>query len=307
MLADLEQLLAPPDVTDVLINGDQGAWVDRGNGPERDARWTASEVSVRRLAVELISLGGRHVDEAHPCVDVRLESGIRVHVVVPPISTQGTLISLRVPDRNGLNLSDLGARGMVSPEQADTLRATVHAKRTVLVVGGGGTGKTTLLAALMGEVPPHERIVTVEDVAELRIAHPHVAGLEARQPNIEGVGGVTAQQLVVEALRMRADRLVLGECRGAEVGAVLTALNTGHGGGGTTLHANSLADVPVRLEALGYLAGMPAEALRRSVASAFDLVVMLERSVAGRRVRELGEFVLSREGWLDVRPLDSAN
>lgn len=275
--------VADPAVTDLFVNGAQGLFVDRGGGAERVVQWRAAEEEVRELAVSLISLGGRHIDDATPCVDVRLPGGIRVHAVLPPVCADGTTISVRVPRAEIVDLTGLERLGVFGAAGREHLEGLVAARENLLVTGAAGTGKTTLLAALLATAPAGERIVTIEDVAELRIDHPHHVRLEARQPNLEGAGGIGLAQLVREALRMRPDRLVVGECRGAEVRELLSALNTGHDGGAGTLHANGLADVAARLEALGTLAGWDDRALARQVASAIGRVVHLERAPDGRR------------------------
>ncbi|MDQ0895289.1 TadA family conjugal transfer-associated ATPase [Agromyces ramosus] len=277
-------------VTDLFVNGAQGLWIDRGGGAEHEPRWSADEAEVRALAVRLIARGGRHIDEATPAVDVRLGRGIRVHAVLPPVSPHGTLLSVRVPRAAGFSLAAMTRAGMLDPGQAAFLGEAVATRKNLLVTGAGGTDKTTLLAALLGEAPHRERIVVIEDVAELRISHPHVVTLEARQANLEGTGRVGLDALLREALRMRPDRLVVGECRGPELRELLAALNTGHDGGAGTLHANSLADVPARLEALGSTAGLSPDAVTRQTVSAFDLVLHLERVGAGRRLAGVGRF-----------------
>ena len=223
---------------------------------------------------------------------MRLGRGIRVHAVLPPVSSAGTLISVRVPRAAGFPLAALARAGMFDDGQESLLREAVAARRNLLVTGAGGAGKTTLLAALLGEASQRERIVLIEDVAELTVAHPHVVSLEARQANLEGAGRVGLDALLREALRMRPDRLVVGECRGAELRELLAALNTGHDGGAGTLHANSLADVPARLEALGATAGLSPEAVARQTVSAFDLVLHLERIDGRRRLAGIGRFEL---------------
>ena len=205
----------------------------------------------RELAVRLVASGDRHVDEATPCVDVRLGHGIRVHVVLPPVSPGGAVLSIRLPRARPFTIDELDADGYFGAVGAERVRGLVAARANLLVTGAGGSGKTTLLAALLAAAPADERIVVIEDVAELRIAHPHVVALEARQANLDGAGAIGLDRLVRESLRMRPDRLVVGECRGAELRELLGALNTGHDGGAGTVHANSLADVPARLEALG--------------------------------------------------------
>ena len=291
-LGPLAPFAASGPVTDLFVNGADGLWIDRGAGAEREPAWSADEAEVRALAVQLVARGGRHIDEATPAVDVRLGRGIRVHAVLPPVSSAGTLISVRVPRAAGFPLAALARAGMFDDGQEALLREAVAARRNLLVTGAGGAGKTTLLAALLGEASQRERIVLIEDVAELTVAHPHVVSLEARQPNLEGAGRVGLDALLREALRMRPDRLVVGECRGAELRELLAALNTGHDGGAGTLHANSLADVPARLEALGATAGLSPEAVARQTVSAFDLVLHLERIDGRRRLAGIGRFEL---------------
>jgi pilus assembly protein CpaF len=302
LLGPLAPFAASGPVTDLFVNGDRGLWIDRGAGPERETAWSADEVEVRALAVQLIARGGRHIDEATPAVDVRLGRGIRVHAVLPPVSSDGTLISVRVPRASGFPLAALARTGMVDAAQEAVLRAAVAGRRNLLVTGAGGTGKTTLLAALLGEAPGRERLVIIEDVAELTVDHPHVVSLEARQANLEGAGHVGLDALLREALRMRPDRLVVGECRGVELRELLAALNTGHDGGAGTLHANSLDDVPARLEALGATAGLSTEAVARQTVSAFDLVLHLDRVDGRRRLAGIGRFELRAER-LAVVPL----
>ncbi|HKT57482.1 MAG TPA: TadA family conjugal transfer-associated ATPase [Microbacterium sp.] len=298
-LAPLSEYLADPDVTDLFVNGADGLFVDRGRGAERQPGWRTTEHDVRELATALIAAGGRHIDHAHPCVDVRLPGGLRVHAVLPPVALGGTMISVRVARAATLDLDGLEQRGMMDAAQRGRLEALVADRANLLITGSAGCGKTTLLAALLDRVPHVERIVTIEDVAELRLRHPHHVRLEARQANLEGTGGIGLARLVREALRMRPDRLVIGECRGEEVRELLAALNTGHDGGAGTLHANGLIDVPARLEALGALAGLDDGALARQVASAIDAVVHIERRGGTRAVAGIGTPVV-RDGRLAI-------
>lgn len=305
-LADFGALapyLADPGVTDLFVNGASGLWLDHGAGLVREAGWQSDEATIRALAIRLVARGGRHVDEATPCVDVRLQDGVRVHVVLPPVSTRGTLLSVRVPRDEALGFEALERVGMFPAAVAELLREAVAARTNVLITGAGGSGKTTLLGALLGLASPVERLVVIEDVAELRILHPHVVALQSRQANLEGAGGIDLERLLREALRMRPDRLVLGECRGPEVRELLSALNTGHDGGAGTLHANSLDDVPARLEALGALAGMSQEAVARQATSAIGLIVHLARLQEGRRVVAVGRLMLDARERLAVEEL----
>ncbi|WP_082541464.1 TadA family conjugal transfer-associated ATPase [Microbacterium sp. Root166] len=300
-LGPLSPYLDDPAVTDLFVNGAAGLFVDRGAGLEQAEHWRADEDEVRDLAITLISLGGRHIDDASPCVDVRLEGGVRVHAVLPPISATGTAISIRVPSLDEPDLDELQAAGMFDAAARAQLDDLVARRENLLVTGAAGAGKTTLLAALLGQAPPHERIVTIEDVAELRISHPHHVRLEARQPNLEGAGAIGLARLVREALRMRPDRLVVGECRGEEVRELLSALNTGHDGGAGTVHANSLRDVAARLEALGALAGLDDRALARQVVSAIGAVLHVERGRDGvRRLVAVGRPVADQSGRLTM-------
>jgi pilus assembly protein CpaF len=286
-------------VTDLLLDGAGMLWLDRGGGLVRAERWAPLDpAAARLLAVGLVARGGRHLDDASPCVDVRLTTGMRVHAVLPPVTTRGPVLSVRIGRRRPWRLVDLVDAGAVPHAIAERLLEAMRERRNVLVCGPAGSGKTALLAALLAEAPHSERIVTIEDVAELDIDHPHVIGLETRQPNSDGAGAVGLPRLVREALRMRPDRLVLGECRGAEVADLLAALNTGHDGGAGTVHSTSLEDVAARLEALGALAGLAPEALCRQVLSAIDLVVHLGRREGVRRIERLGAFTEDGRGRL---------
>lgn len=289
----LASLVADPRVTDVFVNGAGTVLVDRGSGAVPSSV-CVDEVQARALAVRLIADAGRHIDEANPCGDGRLADGIRVHAVLPPVSRSGTSISLRLPRPRPPGLGELDDAGFFGDIGRFAVVSLVERRVNLLITGAGGSGKTTLLGALLSAADPTERIVTIEDVAELRIRHPHAVSLEARQPNLEGAGGIDLARLLREALRMRPDRLVVGEVRGAEVRELLTALNTGHDGGAGTLHANSIEDVPARLEALGALAGMDAVAVARQAASAFGAVLHLER-FPRRHVAQLGTLRIEHD------------
>ncbi|MFC7308399.1 TadA family conjugal transfer-associated ATPase [Streptomyces monticola] len=279
----LEPLLADPEVTDVLVSGPDQVWVDRGQGLELTEVSFTDAQAVRRLAQRLAAVAGRRLDDARPWADARLPDGTRLHAVLPPVAVGSTCLSLRVVRPKAFSLAELVAAGTVPPGGDRVLRSLIDARLSFLISGGTGSGKTTLLAALLGLVGAKERIVLAEDSAELRPDHPHVVRLEGRPANQEGAGRVTLRDLVRQALRMRPDRLVVGEVRGAEVVHLLAALNTGHEGGCGTLHANAAADVPARLEALGTAAGLDRAALHSQLAAAVSVVLHLVRDGTGRR------------------------
>lgn len=297
----LADLVADPRVTDVFVNGPHSVWVDRGAGLERAPQFDLDEHGLRSLAVRLVAAGGRHIDEATPCVDTRLSDGARVHAVLPPIATSGTLLSIRLPRAMPFTLGDLEQSGFFDRIAVSAVEELVVGRANILVTGAAGSGKTSLLGAILSAAPPTERIIAIEDVAELRVRHPHFVSLEARQANLEGAGGLGLARLLREALRMRPDRLVLGECRGEEIRELLGALNTGHDGGAGTLHANSLDDVPARLEALGSLAGMTPAAVARQAVSAIGAVLHVERTHGVRRLAELGSLAVDSAGRLIAR------
>ena len=292
----LQPLIETDGVTDVLVSGGR-TWIDRGYGLESVPAASMEEPQARALAVRMAASAHKRLDDACPVVDATLPDGTRLNAVLPPLSADGTLISLRTKRRRGFTLDELAEAGTIAPGLDDVLAALVARRASCLVTGATGTGKTTLLAALLGLVPGDERIVCIEEACELRPDHPHVVHLQERGANVQGVGAVPMTSLVRTALRMRPDRIVLGECRGPEVRDVLTALNTGHEGGWATLHANSPADVPARLTALGALAGLDEAAVAAQAASALDAVVHLRRrtgtSGARRYVASIG--VLRRE------------
>ncbi|MFD7021279.1 TadA family conjugal transfer-associated ATPase [Promicromonospora sukumoe] len=297
----LQPLLDAADVTDVLVNGPRDVWVERGTGLERVAIDLGSAAEVRALAVRLAALGGQRLDDACPTVDARLPDGTRLHAVLEPLAETGALISLRVLRTRAFTLDELVAGSALPRQWVGLLRSLVQGRANVLISGGTGTGKTTLLSALLSLVPHGERVVTVEEARELRPTHPHVVHLAARRPNVEGAGAVDLADLVRNALRMRPDRIVLGECRGAEVREVLMAMNTGHDGGFATLHANAVAVVPARLEALAGLAGMTREAVAAQAVGALDVVLHLRRGHGTRYLAEIGLVGRGPGGELEVR------
>jgi pilus assembly protein CpaF len=297
----LGPLLLQPSVTDILVNGPRDVWVDRGDGLERVDVSLGRAESVRRLAQRLAATAGRRLDEAAPWCDVLLPDGVRLHAVLPPICGPCTVLSLRIPARRAWTLESLQRAGALGPVGADLLGAIVGSRVSFLVSGGTGTGKTTLLATLLGLLPKDERLVIVEDLPELVPDHAHTVRLSGRPPNVEGAGEVTLHDLVRQALRMRPDRLVVGECRGAEVVDLLAALNTGHDGGCGTVHANSAQDVPARLEALAVSAGLTRGAVHSQMASALAVIIHLARAPDGTRVLEaVGLVDRDPEGWVAV-------
>lgn len=298
----LDPLLGDPSVTDVLVNGPDQVWIDRGSGLTLvDARFE-SEADLRRLAQRLAASAGRRLDDAVPWLDARLPNGVRLHAVLPPIAVDGTLISLRIPARRAFALEDLVERGMLTASLAGLLRDMVSARLAVLISGGTGSGKTTLLSTLLGSVGPGERIVIVEDSTELAPLHPHAVRLQSRLANVEGSGLVTSRELVRQALRMRPDRLIVGEVRGAEVVDLLAAMNTGHEGGAGTVHANSPRDVPARLEALGLMAGLDRFAVHALMGAAVDAVIHLGRSGGVRVVDSIHVLETGRDGLVTTTP-----
>ena len=301
----LEPLLCAEGTTDVLVTAPDAVWVDDGNGLRRSTVRFADEAAVRRLAQRLALAAGRRLDDAQPWVDGQLagvgtgDFAVRLHAVLPPVAVGGTCVSLRVLRPATQDLAALTASGAIAPQAAGLLADVIAARLAFLVTGGTGAGKTTLLAAMLGAVAPDERIVCVEDAAELAPAHPHLVKLVARCANVEGVGEVTVRQLVRQALRMRPDRIVVGEVRGAEVVDLLAALNTGHDGGAGTVHANNPAEVPARLEALGALGGLDRDALHSQLAAALQVLVHVARDGAGRR--RVSEIAMLRRAGRQVQ------
>ncbi len=302
-LGPLQQLLSDPAVTDVLVNGAGPVLVDRGRGPVRSEVLIDSEAAARRLAVRAVASAGRRLDDAAPYADARLPDGTRVHAVIPPVSPEGTHLSLRVPPRRAFSLDDLVDLGSLPVAGVDLLRRLIAARAAFILTGGTGSGKTTVLSSLLSLADPAERLVLVEDAAELRPAHPHVVRLEARPPNTEGQGAVSLEVLVRQALRMRPSRLVVGEARGPEVLDLLAALNTGHEGGCSTIHANRAQQLPARVEALCGQAGVPRPTAHSLLLAAIDAVIHLSRGVDGRRrVSGIAMLAALPDGTARVEP-----
>lgn len=298
----LERLLRLPGVTDVLVNGPHQIFIDQGDGLKPVDPVFQTDADVRRLAVRLAASAGRRLDDACPSVDARLVDGTRLHAILAPVAEPGTCISLRVPRTGGFTLGQWVGNGSITPEIARVLRALLTSKTTFLISGGTGSGKTTLLASLLSLVPPDERLLIVEDSRELNPSHPHCVRLEARHANAEGAGAITLTDLVRQALRMRPDRLILGEVRGAEVTDMMMAMNTGHEGSCGTVHANSAADVPARLEALAALGGLSREACHAQIASAISVVIHLRQVGGGRHVDQIAVLARAPDGSVETVP-----
>lgn len=292
-LGPLATLASDSQVTDVFVLPDGQVFADRGEGAVLVSGLTIAAEDAVELSRSLIEAGGRHLDEASPVVDVRLGPGIRVHAALPPVSVGGATLSIRFSRRAFLGIDDLDIQWQ--HDQQQRIFEAVRNRETLLVSGSTGSGKTTLLASLLALSSPRDRIVVLEDVTELAISHPHVVQLECRQANLEGAGEVTLDRLVRESLRMRPSRLVVGECRGAELRDLLAALTTGHSGGAATVHAHSLSELPARLEALAVMAGLSPEQLARQATAAFDLVVHVERVAGQRRALTLGKLTLGED------------
>lgn len=284
-LGPLETLLADDMVTEILVNGPNTVYIERGGKLDLAPVKFRDNDDVMRIIERIVAPLGRRVDESSPMVDARLPDGSRVNVIIPPLSLSGPCISIRKFPKHALTPDELIKKGAMTPGIADFLRACVKAALNIVVSGGTGTGKTTILNALSSFIPEGERILTIEDAAELRLQQPHVVRLEARPANVEGKGQITIRQLVINALRMRPDRIVVGEVRGAEALDMLQAMNTGHEGSLTTVHSNSARDTLRRVETMVLMAGMdlPLRAIREQIASAFDLIVHLGRLADGSR------------------------
>jgi pilus assembly protein CpaF len=290
----LERFLADDTVTEVMVNGPKHVYVERSGKIERTDASFVDDAHLMRIIDKIVSQVGRRVDESSPMVDARLPDGSRVNAIIPPLALTGPTLTIRKFSRDPYTINDLIQFGTISARAAQFLGACVKGKLNVLISGGTGTGKTTTLNAISAYIPGDERIVTIEDAAELQLQQPHVITLESRPPNIEGSGEVRIRELVRNALRMRPDRIIVGEVRGSETLDMLQAMNTGHEGSLTTIHANSTRDALARLETLVLTAGveLPHRAIREQIASAFDVVIQIVRLVDGsRRVSHIAEVV----------------
>ena len=303
-LGPLEELLFLPNLTDILVNRFDDVWIDRGNGLEKTEVRFSSERAAQEFAKRIATRGHRRLDEAQPFVDIQTDAGLRFHAMLPPVSTSGVAISIRIPLRNSLTLEDMLTSGNLGLETYQAICEVIEVQKSFIVSGGTGSGKTTLLAAMLAKARTTERIVVIEDSSELSISHPHVLSIQARPANSEGAGGITMTDLVRQSLRMRPDRIVVGEVRGKEISDLLLALNTGHKGSATTIHADDAKSVPTRIEALGLLAGLPREAIHAQMYSAFDVVIQMRNARDGKRgVAELAEFIRSMDGTVTTQPL----
>ena len=298
----LQPLLETPGVTDIYVNGPGQVWMKAGATLTKTAVTFPDEDAVRALATRIITAAGARLDEACPAADVHTTTGLRVHAVLPPLSRAGTVLSIRVQPVHRMNLTALAKAGLFDADVHACLRYLVAARKNFLISGGTGTGKTTLLNAMLSETPPTERIVTIEDSPELEPVHPHVVSLQTRPANAEGHGEVTLTELIRQALRMHPTRLVLGECRGAEVLDMLTAMNTGHSGTGATVHANSADAVPSRLYAMGAMAGLSQEATALQAATAVDYVIHIVHRAGTRQIAEISR-ITTVGGHLLTEPL----
>ncbi len=298
----LAELLADPETSDVVVNGPDDVRVDRGRGWQSTGIRFADEAAVQRLARRLATAAGRRLDDAHPYVDARMADGTRLHAVLAPVAASGTCLSLRVlrPVRHDLNA--LLRRGTLPGVTLAAVTAIIRAGLSFLISGGTGSGKTTLLSALLAASPVEQRLVIVEDAEELRPPHPHVVRLVARQANVEGAGSISLRDLVRQSLRMRPDRIVVGEVRGAEVVDLLAALNTGHDGSSGTLHANTAGDVPARIEALAALGGVGRDAVHAQLAGAVRVVLHVRRAGGSRVLSEIAVLRRGSDGLVEALP-----
>ncbi|WBA11238.1 MULTISPECIES: CpaF family protein [Salinivibrio] len=293
-LGPLQNLMDDETITDIMINGPDSVYIERNGLVERAPVTFIDENQLREIAKRIASRVGRRVDESSPTCDARLEDGSRVNIVIPPISIDGTAISIRKFKKQSIDLQKLCEFGAMSPEMAQLLMIAAHCRLNILISGGTGSGKTTMLNALSQFIGENERIITIEDAAELRLQQPHVVRLETRTAGIENTGLVDQRDLVINSLRMRPDRIIVGECRGAEAFEMLQAMNTGHDGSMSTLHANTPRDALARVESMVMMANsnLPLEAIRRTIVSAVDLVIQISRLHDGsRKVMSITEVV----------------
>lgn len=298
----IEKLITKSGVTDVLVNSFSDVWFDQGNGLEKsEVKWE-SETKLRDFAARLAASVNRRLDDVSPFVDARLKNGLRFHAVIPPISINGTAMSFRIPSQKHFSLNDLVELKTFDSAVAQILRQIIRTKTSFAISGNTGSGKTTILGALLSEVNTAERILVIEDSSELSISHPHVVSLQTRGANAEGVGQIELAQLIKQALRMRPDRIVIGEIRGTEVLDLLIALNTGHEGGCVTLHANNTQAVISRIEALGLLAKIPKTAVHALLKESIQVLLHVQRTNTGRKLTEISLLTETPSGSMKVLP-----
>ena len=305
-LGPLERLLDDPSISEIMVNACDELWVERGGRLERHPASFSDDDAVRGVIERIVTPLGRRIDESSPMVDARLPDGSRVNAIIPPLAIRGPAITIRRFNRALLSPADLIAAGSASTALFEFLQLCVLHRRNIVISGGTGSGKTTLLNVLSNLIPAQERIVTIEDAAELTLQHPHRVQLEARPPNLEHRGEITIRDLVRNALRMRPDRIIVGECRGGETLDMLQAMNTGHDGSLTTVHANGPREVVSRLEVMTLMAGMeiPVQAIREQIASAIDLIVHQARMSDGRRrIQSVMEVTGIESGRVQMQPL----
>jgi pilus assembly protein CpaF len=304
-LGPLSDLMSDEGITDIMVNSPQEIWIERGGRLVLSDKRFDDEHHLLRVLHRLVSIAGKQIDSGSPFVDARMQDGSRLHAVIPPLSTRGAVISIRKFGRQTIDGNSMVEQEAMSPAMLSFLSHAVKARKNIIIAGGTGAGKTTMLNMLAAYIPADERIVVVEETAELNIAHPHVVNLESRSANMEGLGNISLRDLIRLSLRMRADRIIVGEARGAEVLDMLQAMNTGHDGSLTTVHANSAADVLLRLETLALLnaASVPGQAVHNMIAAAVDVIVHLARFKDGhRRVTSICG-VVRRDGHLVTQEL----
>jgi len=307
-LGPLESLLKDPTISDILINGPKQVYVERRGKMEKVNVTFRDNEHLLQIIDRIVSKVGRRVDETCPMVDARMPDGSRFNAIIPPLALDGPAVSIRRFGKNPLRLEDLLAYKALTPEMVMLLEGAIRARLNIIISGGTGSGKTTLLNVLSSFIPNHQRIITIEDAAELQLQQEHVVRLETRPPNIEGKGEITATDLVRNALRMRPERIIIGECRGPEALDMLQAMNTGHEGSMTTLHANSPRDAISRLETMIMMAGfeLPVKAMRQQIASAVDLIVQVSRLQGGaRKVTHITEIVGMEQDTLVMQDIYS--
>jgi pilus assembly protein CpaF len=287
-----------------LVNGYKEVWIDQGNDLERTKLSFLNEESVRSLAQQLALSTGRRLDQSQPYVDAQLSKTIRLHAILSPISNPGSIISLRIHRPEVLSLNNLVESQTITKQQKDFLEKIIKDNKSFIISGGTGSGKTTLLNSLLSSCDENQRILIVEDSRELNPQHPHIISLESRPANIEGMGLITMKDLIKQSLRMRPDRLIIGEVRGIEVIDWLSALNTGHRGCAGTIHANSIYEVVIRFESLGLISGLSKEAIHSQLKTALNYVIHIEKDSQGKRkVVGIGEFKVNEKGYLFVEEI----